>query len=101
MKRIFLIIYCLLTTLHSNSQQNIRLSDGYISDSLGNITPVQTIEEVEDGIIVSYSFENAYINNSGYHNGSFVHMDGFYCNTVEIHGDMIVPLGAELEIRNE
>lgn len=101
MKRICLIIYCLLTTLHSNSQQNIRLTDGYISDSFGNITPIQTMEEVEDGIIVSYSFENAYINNLGCPNGSFVHMDGFYCNTVEIHGDMIVPLGAELEIRNE
>lgn len=58
MKRILFLLILLQTCRYGIGQQYIRLSDGSttLSDSHNMILPTRTVEDVKDGILVTYEF---------------------------------------------
>lgn len=79
MKRNAFLLYLLLTCLYSLGQQYIRLSDGFIDvNNRCMTTPTRTIEDVKDGIMVTYIFDYVSKNPDNlFPSSSILHFDGF------------------------
>lgn len=63
------------------AQQIINLNTGIVSDSLFSTTPTRTIQEVEDGVVVTYNFPYAQIvQDKVYPTTSLISINGFGIN---------------------
>lgn len=77
-------IICLLISigLPINAQQTISLIDGSIADTVLSTTPTRNVQVVDDGIIVTYNFNNIIIQQDDiYPSASLLSINGFSRNT--------------------
>lgn len=68
----------LIIVIQINAQQNISLTNGIIEDTILQTAPIRNIQNLEDGIIVTYRFNNASISQDPlYPSASSICINGF------------------------
>ncbi len=84
MKSFVLIEFCLIVCLNTFGQKIISLKDCDIISKEAKTIPLREIENVSDGVIVTYHFENVRIvPDPIYSSASFVKIDGFCLNKID------------------
>ena len=102
MKKISLILICAFGFLFAQAQQVMDLRTGVFNKNKSSTIPQREIEKLEDGYMVTYTFENAMIQPDDLFSGTvFWKMDGFGLNQMPgdpstlIRDDLIaVPFGS-------
>lgn len=86
MKYLLLIILSVCRVLSSQAQQILDLNSGEMKRGVTSTVPTRDIEELEDGYLVTYTFDKAMIQQDDLFSGTiFWKMDGFGLN--DIPGD--------------
>ena len=81
MKKLLSIITVFLVTITLHGQRNLSLKDGSFGNVRERTIPMRDVEETEDGIVVTYHFDNATIlPDPLYSDKFFVKIDGFGMN---------------------
>lgn len=101
-----LLILIVIIPLFSNAQQSIHLQDGSFTNGIEETVPTRDVVEVEDGIIVTYSFDCiTKLVDPIYNNASILKIDGFALNghvkepCVPLHWDSFaIPIGKHGEV---
>ena len=107
MKKILFSVLLCFSMLTANAQQTLNLLTGEYTDGIENTIPTRDIEEVDDGIIVTYTFHKAIIQPDPLYPGaSFVKINGFGLNpkvgkpsTLFRQDTFVVPEGNVVRVR--
>lgn len=71
MKKPILFLILLSVYCNAKSQIYISLEDGTISYSKEDITPTRTIDQIDNGVIVTYEFKNAFLQKDNLYTESY------------------------------
>jgi hypothetical protein len=78
MKRFFILALVMSNILPMLAQKTILLPSGQIVDSVMPAMPIRTVENVSDGVIVTYEFDKLKLGvDADFNNSSILKLDGF------------------------
>ncbi len=81
MKRLLFILICSCLAASSQAQQILELHDGSLSDGIKSTVPTRDVQTLDDGYLVTYTFDNALILSDNLYTGTvFWKIDGFGLN---------------------
>lgn len=83
MKRAIFILLCTCLCIHSRAQQTLDLNNGTLTNGVKSTVPTRSIQNIDNGYVVTYTFETAIIQSDNLYEGSvFWKIDGFGLNEV-------------------